>query len=401
VNTNATPATTARLPKFVGGPADAAARLQALRIAIVGCGSVGLRVALALARLGVKRIVCVDPKRTKAESILTHPILPSAIGRPKAELAAEMCRAISPTTVVEACVTGIAEMPLSVLAGLDAMLMATDNLRAEVDAGQLALNLGVPLIHAAVLGEMLVAQVRFFGNASADAPCPACLYNRAEWQFYAARSARFNCAGAINAKPRAETQEAPTMSVSFLCSMAADLAMMQLLRHALRLGKPVADTMLEYCAYTHRTTITPLARNPRCQREHVAYERVVPPRALADCAPAELVRAAGLGDAAGAQSLAVDDLRFAETGICQQGHTQALRRFAAMSQAAGVCDTCGQPTWAVAYQSQHRVPLAALAGAAECPLRQLGAESPRWAVLQGGARSFLFLQPVPKEATTE
>ena len=70
----------ARLPDFLGLEGSADSRLDAFRVMVIGSGSVGGNGVLSLARLQVGEIWIVDPGRLKAESLLTHPIWPEAIG---------------------------------------------------------------------------------------------------------------------------------------------------------------------------------------------------------------------------------------------------------------------------------------------------------------------------------
>ncbi|MCX7827351.1 MAG: ThiF family adenylyltransferase, partial [Verrucomicrobiae bacterium] len=259
----------ARLPRFVGAKGDVAAKLRAVRIGVAGCGSVGLNAAAHAARLQPAKIIVADPKAFKAESMLTHPILAGAIGTPKAQYAADVCRQISPTTKIEAFVGRFEDLPLDVVADLDVCVMAPDNLRAEVAIGQACMNLGVPLLQASVSGEMLVAQVRFwwFGRGGGDLVCPACKFSKEEFS-QMSQEVRFRCGGPAPVGAEAQERAIPTMSVSFLCAMAAELAMFQLLRFVAGLGTPVCNTELEYCAYTHRTVVTPLRRRRDCPCDH-------------------------------------------------------------------------------------------------------------------------------------
>ena len=72
---------------------------------ILGVGGIGTGVAMGLARLGVKKLILVD-KDIVDVSNLNRQILfsPQHVGRPKAEVAAEMLKAyhlINPKTEIE------------------------------------------------------------------------------------------------------------------------------------------------------------------------------------------------------------------------------------------------------------------------------------------------------------
>ncbi len=184
----------ARLPKFVGGPVDAAPKLNALRVFIVGVGSVGGRIAIHLARLGIARLWLVDPKRFKPESMLTHDIESRDVGKSKALTTARRCKAISPATRVFAFDGVVEELPLDAFAGADLVVLATDNLAAEIEVGQRCVHAGKPLVQASVHGDTLTAQVRVFGNADGQGPCPACGFGNVEWRMLN-EQVRFSCDG--------------------------------------------------------------------------------------------------------------------------------------------------------------------------------------------------------------
>jgi molybdopterin/thiamine biosynthesis adenylyltransferase len=186
--------TAARLPNFIGGPTDAVARLRALTIFIVGVGSVGGRIAVHLARLGVAMLCLVDPKRFKPESVLTHDIEPREVDKFKALTSARRCKAISPATRVFAFNGPAEDLPLDAFADANLVVLATDNLAAEIEVGQRCVRLGKPLVQASVHGDTLTAQVRVFGNADGQGPCPVCGFGAVEWQMLN-EHVRFSCDG--------------------------------------------------------------------------------------------------------------------------------------------------------------------------------------------------------------
>jgi molybdopterin/thiamine biosynthesis adenylyltransferase len=381
----AVPPRGARLPAFHGLAGEAGPALDALRVALVGAGSVGRRMALHLARLQVAELRVVDPGRYKAESLLTQPIGPEDVGAAKASNTARLCRQLSPGARVLAFDGPAQELAWADLADVDAVLLATDNLAAEVDVGQRCLWLRRPLLQASVHGETLVAQVRFFGNGDGDGPCPACVFGPAEWG-HLNQETTFSCEGRGNGRAAGRTVTAPTRSVSFLCSLAADLALTQLLRFALNLGAPPAGSVLEYCGYTHRTALSPLKRNPECPCDHTAWERAAAPRPLADCTPRELLAAAGLDEVDAGVSLAVDGSPFVERGTCAGcGREEAVGRFGA----PGPCAGCGGAVEAQPFYTHRAAPAALLRPLLDRLLREWGAAGARSVVVRGAGRAVL------------
>ena len=160
----------------------------------------------------------------------------------------------------------------------DLVVMATDNLQAEIATAQRCLYLRKPLLQASVHGETLVVQIRWFGDvAKGRGACPACSYSQAELS-HAIAGTKFSCEGYRGARPEFEIETAPTVCVSAVCNLAADMAMTQVLRFALGLGQPTDDFCLEYCGFTHRTVLGRL--RPRVSQEYVdgPDEPPLPPR---------------------------------------------------------------------------------------------------------------------------
>jgi hypothetical protein len=177
------------------------------------------------------------------------------------------------------------------------------------------------------------------------------------------------------------TETAPTMSTAFLCSLAADLTMMLLVRHRLGLGKPVADTLVQYCGYTHATTVAPLARNPDCPCEHIAWRRVSSRRSLDSCSLREAAEMAGLsadGDGRGLAFL-VDEFAFAESAWCC-GQSQTIGRFVSPAGDDDIqptaCAICQTPLRPQPYFVHRSVPASAVP--LEIPLEKLGAKGVRY-----------------------
>lgn len=82
--------------------ADGLARLRAASVAVFGLGGVGSYAAEALARSGIGRLTLVDFDLICATNLNRQiHALSETIGRPKAEVMAERCRAINPDAAIE------------------------------------------------------------------------------------------------------------------------------------------------------------------------------------------------------------------------------------------------------------------------------------------------------------
>ena len=166
-----TVSTRARLPHFypLEQNADPAALLSRLRVACVGVGAVGRNAAVHLARLGIGALYVIDPGTYKEESVLTQPIDPVEIGRSKAECVARLVKRISPATTVYVCDTPVETLGTTALADVDLVVLATDNIRAELECGQRCIHLGKPLVHAAVHGSTSAVSAPASGKLAAMA----------------------------------------------------------------------------------------------------------------------------------------------------------------------------------------------------------------------------------------
>ena len=338
---------TARLPSFARGPADATNRLGGKAVAVLGAGSVGGVAIADLARMNLRRLLVVDRKRFKPESVATHQVGPDAIGEWKAEHAARRAAALSPGTEVTFCCEDFRKLSLDVFAGFDYLVLATDNGEAELAAGALARRLGIALVQGAVEGATLQAQVRCFGNGSAAAPCPGCFLGRAEWSAVGQGTA-FACDGSTT--PLGD--EPPTRSVAPLCSLAGDLIALAVLRDVLGLGPGVRDTMLSYSAYTHESVVIPLRLAPDCPCDHRPARRVVLAGQLAAHSLERILAAAALAPAA--VNFRIDGLRFCERAACPAcGAASRPRRF--IAPGAGVPCRCGQTAKPVRYYTHEDV----------------------------------------------
>lgn len=343
-----------RLPQFIGAHSATEKILRDATVAVVASGSVGRRMALHCARLMPKLLIIIDPARYKPENLLTQEIGPADIGRFKAVSTGEYCKAISPSTLVLVHTGPVQELPQRTLAQVQVALLSSDNLAAEVHLTQRCLHLGLPLIQASVDGPTLVAQVRTLGNKDGHGPCLACGFGEAEWEHLAGET-QFACGGTGNTGTQTVTTQ-PTISTSFLCSLAADLAMNQWLRLLLSLGKPVVDAQLQYCGFTHRTGISPLVRNPNCPCQHVRWNHIGLDDSLQNQTLEMLLHRAGLSTSQGMLStLELDGLEYVESATCC-GKLRPVERFVPHGAAAN-CSDCGQTMVTTLFHRHRRVPI--------------------------------------------
>jgi molybdopterin-synthase adenylyltransferase len=121
---------------------------------IVGCGGLGGYLVEELARLGVGRLVLIDPDVFE-EHNLNRQILssPDLLGAPKAEVAADRVRAVNPAvTPIPVRQAFSPENGRELLAGAAVALDGLDNFSARQELGRFCRELDVPLVHGAIGG---------------------------------------------------------------------------------------------------------------------------------------------------------------------------------------------------------------------------------------------------------
>ena len=182
------------------------------------------------------------------------------------------------------------------------------------------------------------------------------------------------------------------MSTSFLCAIASDLAMVQIVRRALGLGEPVADTMVEYCGFNHRTVVSPLKRNPDCPTEHIAYRKVLSPQSVSEFTLRHVAKTAGFGDWAefGSLSFKIGEFAFCNMWACKCSMSRLLERFISPGGSAEECTVCGESIRPLPFYTHYPVPGSAIGAVLDRHLQDLGADSADWAVVCGPNGSVLL-----------
>jgi len=392
-----------RVPALFGLACDANQSLDELVAMIVGVGAVGATTALSLAHLQIGELRLVDRGCFKPASLPTQPITPALIDQPKATSVARLCKQVSPRTRVHAFDGPLQDLALADMVGVNVLIVAGDNLTVLRDTGQRCLNLGIKMIHAAVHGETLTAQCRTFSHATADSPCPVCLFGADEFQMMNDERV-FSCEGFRTWAGSNGRSRQPTMSLRPLSALCGEAAALQATRLALGLRPAVEDTMLEICAYTWRSLVTPIRRNPKCPCAHARYSLQTAPRTLCDCTLAELKRAARpvvpLSSARSrgeeATLLLVEGFRWAERGLCGCAEPRPLDRFVRPGQPAGRCARCRQPLYPQPFYSHDAIPPAFIERFHHRTLRSLGAKDCRGVLACRGEQTTLLINPARK-----
>ncbi len=218
-------------------------RLLESRIVIVGAGGLGSPVALYLAAAGVGTIGIVDHDRVD-DSNLQRQILHSleSVGSSKTESARQRILGLNPDVKVEAHDVKLdSSNVLSILAGYDVIVDATDNFPTRYLINDASLHLGVPVVHGSIY--------RFEGQVAVfdpyNGPCYRCLFEL---------------------PPPPELAPSCELGgvLGVLPGVIGTLQATEALKLVLGIGEPLNGTLLLYDALEQDFTRLSVARQPDC-----------------------------------------------------------------------------------------------------------------------------------------
>ncbi|MEZ4668006.1 MAG: ThiF family adenylyltransferase [Anaerolineae bacterium] len=158
-----------RIERLIGS--DNLGRLKQMRVGVVGLGSGGGFVALSLAMSGVGKFVLVDDDVLEANNVVRHVADGRYVGRPKAEVVAELIKARNPQAEVDVRV-GRIEQNMDVLENLNILVCGVDGEGPKYVLNQACLQRNLTAIYAGVYergdgGDVVV--IRPYNG-----PCYAC-----------------------------------------------------------------------------------------------------------------------------------------------------------------------------------------------------------------------------------
>jgi len=129
-------------------------RLHRSTVAVVGCGGLGGYVIEELARLGIGRLVAIDPDAFE-EHNLNRQLLssPAAIGQSKAQAAERRVADINPGIVVRPVEVAFSpETAADSFGGVDVVVDAADSVPIRLQLADACSQLKIPLVHGAIAG---------------------------------------------------------------------------------------------------------------------------------------------------------------------------------------------------------------------------------------------------------
>ena len=161
---------------FSGIGEDGQRRLQAARVAIVGCGATGSAVASLLARSGVGTLRIIDRDYVERSNLQRQTLFDEADAAeslPKAVAAAKKIASFNSQIVVEPQVTDLIPANIEpLLEGMQLILDGTDNFETRYLVNDYAVQRGVPWIYAAAVASYGVTLNVVPGKTA----CLACMF---------------------------------------------------------------------------------------------------------------------------------------------------------------------------------------------------------------------------------
>lgn len=158
--------------KEVGGQGQT--RLKAATVAVIGAGGLGSPCLQYLAAAGVGQITLIDDDIVSLSNLQRQTLFTTDdIGRPKVEAAAERLQALNPHVVVEPIQARLtAETATMLLSEHHVVADGCDNFRTRSDLNRAAVQLGIPLVSAAI--GPFEGQLGVFAGHLPGQPCYAC-----------------------------------------------------------------------------------------------------------------------------------------------------------------------------------------------------------------------------------
>jgi len=278
------------------GP-DHLSRLQAKRVAVVGCGALGAHDILHLAMLRVGEIILVDNGYVDPPNLGNQAFDTAHLDMPKVLARAEQIHRINPRCRVITLNARLEELGMGALRHVDLVFSCLDSLRSRIELNERCRLLSVPWVDAATSGdgESMYGKVASFGSAPESA-CFICSYDSGHLADALERDRR-PCASWWNAR---EDASLPTLSASPECAVVAGLQCIHALRRLL--DEEPADVSLEQLVNLDVGAMQTLAleRNKRCLLPHTSFGPLIEAGAAHDTAIGETldIAANALGETA-------------------------------------------------------------------------------------------------------
>lgn len=160
-----------RVERLLG--ADNLSRLAAAKVGVIGLGSGGGFVAQSLAMSGVGHFVLVDNDTLDATNIVRHVADQRDVGKPKAQVVADLIMQRNAKAVCDVRV-GKIEEHMDALEGLDLVVVGVDQEQVKYVINDACLKMGVPAVYAGVYARGEGGDVVMIRPNVGEEPCYAC-----------------------------------------------------------------------------------------------------------------------------------------------------------------------------------------------------------------------------------
>jgi len=123
-------------------------------VAVMGCGGLGGYVIEALARLGIGRIMVVDPDVFEEHNLNRQLLSTLAVlGKPKVEAAVERVKQVNPAVTVAPVMQAFSkENGAERLKGIHVVVDALDSIPTRLELAEMCKELTIPLVHGSIAG---------------------------------------------------------------------------------------------------------------------------------------------------------------------------------------------------------------------------------------------------------
>ncbi len=205
------------------------AHLAEQRVGVIGLGSGGGYVALALAMAGVKRFMLMDDKALAAHNVVRHVADLRYVGWNKAEAVADLIRQRSPDAAI-ITIDGRVQDHMDTLDQLDLVIVGVDNEPSKYAINEACLDRGLAAVYAGVYergegGDVVIIRAN-------EGPCYACWAQELRDGLMLAQSADGGGLdyGMIGQDGTLEAEPGLWIHVARVAGAQADVALNELLR---------------------------------------------------------------------------------------------------------------------------------------------------------------------------
>lgn len=213
-------------------------RLGQSRVFIAGLGGLGGPASLYLAAAGIGRLKICDPDTVQASNLNRQVLYTEEdIGKSKSACAAERLGQLNSEIIIRSFAESVSMENVSELAGdSDLILDCLDNYKGRTVLNRFALQNGIPLIHAGVIG--ISGQISFLNPP--HTPCLKCIYPE-----------------------EPESGETPVLGAA--AGIIGTLQSMDAIKYLSGTGRVLKNKMLIIDGETMTFHETRIERNPECE----------------------------------------------------------------------------------------------------------------------------------------